>query len=107
MRWWLALAVPAVWFGHRSIVAFLAIYGGLIGVAFIGSLFRHPYRRCRSCKGTGRQPGSMFFWSDRACTSCGGSPRHRRWGVQALSSDKPVWAERAAAKARERKARPR
>ena len=79
----------------------------LVALAFVVSLVRHPHRRCRTCGGTGRQRGSMFTWADRPCTKCGGGPRHRRWGVQAMSRDKPVWAERAATRARERSERPR
>lgn len=104
---WLALAVPAVWLGHASLAGFIVIYLGLVGVAFAGSLLLHPHRKCRNCKGTGREQGAMFTWGDRPCSRCGGGPRHRRWGVQAFSGDKPVWAERNAGRARERRGRPR
>lgn len=107
VRWWLLLAVPAIVFEHTSMLRFAGFYGGLLAIAYVLSLLLHPHRRCRNCNGTGREPGSMFTWGDRPCSRCGGGPRHRRWGVQVLSPQKPVWGERAAARARERSGRPR
>jgi hypothetical protein len=107
VRWWLLLAVPAIWFGHSSLPRLAAIYAGFVAIAYVLSLILHPHRRCRNCNGTGREPGAMFTWGDRPCTRCGGGPRHRRWGVQVMSREKPVWAERSAVRARERAGRPR
>jgi hypothetical protein len=107
VRWWLLLVVPAIILGYASTAQMVTIYVILVVVGYVVSLVLHPHRRCRNCKGTGREPGGMFTWGDRACTRCGGSPRHRRWGVRLLSPDKPVWAERSAAKAKDRAGRPR
>jgi len=101
------LLLPALYFGHGNLAVSAALYAGLIVLAYVVSLIRHPHRRCRACGGTGRQRGAMFTWGDRPCTTCGGGPRHRRWGVQVSRPDTPTWAERAAARARKRKARPR
>jgi hypothetical protein len=47
----------------------------------------------------------MFWWADRACTRCAGTPRHRRLGVQILHGGpgQRAWAERKRLAASERK----
>lgn len=107
VRWWLLLVVPAIILGYASTAQMVTMYVLLVAAGYAVSLVLHPHRRCRLCKGTGRQAGGMFTWGDRPCTRCGGSPRHRRWGVRLFSPDKAVWAERASAKAKDRAGRPR
>jgi hypothetical protein len=45
------------------------------------SLRRHPYARCRWCRGSGRNLGSSRGrWGK--CTHCGGTGRRLRWGAR-------------------------
>jgi hypothetical protein len=106
MVWWLILAIPAFLLGRGNVVLIILFYGLFVGVAYVISLALHTNRRCRACKGTGRQKGSMFAWGDRACTTCGGQSRHRRWGAQVLYPQSKTYAERSSAKARGRRAAP-
>ena len=46
-------------------------------------MYLHPYRPCRSCKGSGIAKGSIFTFSHRACSNCGGKSRFRRVGAPA------------------------
>jgi len=107
MIWWGILVLPALYLGHGNLAVSAGLYTLLVVAAYLVSLIRHPHRRCRSCGGTGRHKGAMFTWGDRPCTRCGGAPRHRRWGVQVSRGETQTWAERAAARARQRQARPR
>jgi hypothetical protein len=105
--WWIVPVLPAFYLGRGRVADTVVFYVLFMAVCYGISLVLHPHRVCRHCKGTGRQRGAMFKWGDRPCTVCGGGPRHRRWGVQIFSREDPVWAERAAAVARKRSARPR
>jgi hypothetical protein len=107
VRWFLILMVPAVLLGRGHAVPSLVWYAGIIAVCYVFSLALHSNRRCRTCRGSGRQRAAMFPWADRVCTSCGGASRHRRWGVQLFYSGNRTYAEKSAAKARIRRARPR
>jgi hypothetical protein len=103
--WWLILIVPALLIGHGKPVPSLLTYVAIIAVCYVVSLGRHGNRRCRTCRGSGRQRAAMFPWADRICTSCGGASRHRRWGTQLIYRDRRTPAEDAAAEARRRRGR--
>ena len=79
----------------------------IVGFGFWVSYELHPHRRCRTCKGTGRQRGAILTYAHRQCTKCGGQTRHRRWGVQGLHRNSRTWAEWEAARARARRRAPR
>jgi hypothetical protein len=57
----------------------------LIAVAVVGSQFfsayLHPFKPCSKCKGAGIHKGSVFSFSHRSCTKCGGKSRTRRVGA--------------------------
>jgi hypothetical protein len=53
----------------------------VVGGGYLLSAFLHPFRPCRSCKGTGVHRGSIYRNASRACTSCGGRGRFRRAGA--------------------------
>jgi hypothetical protein len=91
------IVLPHLWFAVAAIVVF---------IGYVISLVLHPRTRCWACGGTGRQRGALFSYAERQCTTCGGQARHRRWGSRAISSGQQVWAERAAARARQRASRP-
>jgi hypothetical protein len=58
----------------------------VIAVGYLVSLSRHPYTRCRGCRGTpGRNWGSIYRRAYRPCGSCGGTGRKDRLGARALS----------------------
>ncbi|HST64239.1 MAG TPA: hypothetical protein VLM05_03530 [Mycobacteriales bacterium] len=50
----------------------------VIGGGYLVSGFLHPFRPCRSCKGTGVHRGSIYRTSVRNCAACGGRGRFRR-----------------------------
>ena len=64
-----------------ALVALLA--GGVLVLSHFISVYLHPYRPCRSCKGSGIAKGSIFTFSHRACPNCGGKSRFRRVGAPA------------------------
>lgn len=103
------VAIGAIAFSGGSLLRVFVYFVPAVGVLYWISLHRHPRRVCRGCGGTGRHRGAMFWWGDRQCTKCAGSPRHRRWGVQLFhgASGKQVWAEKAANKAKKRQSAPR
>jgi hypothetical protein len=103
--WFLVLIVPALLIGHGKPVPSLLFYAVFVAVCYAVSLVRHPNRRCRTCRGSGRQRAAMFTWGDRVCTSCGGQSRHRRWGVQLFYPQSRTSAERARAEAGRRRGR--
>ncbi|HTX25470.1 MAG TPA: hypothetical protein VME19_00485 [Streptosporangiaceae bacterium] len=103
MVWWLILIVPALLIGHGKLGPSLLTYAVLIAICYAVSLARHSNRRCRACRGSGRQRGAMFTWGDRLCTTCGGQGRHRRWGVQLIYPSRRSPAERGTAEARKRR----
>jgi hypothetical protein len=84
----------------------IVIAGVVVLAGYLVSLQVHPHRNCRSCDGTGRHSGAVWGYANRACGTCGGSPRHRRWGAQYLHASKQVRAEARAQAAGERRARP-
>ena len=53
----------------------------VIGGGYFLSGFLHPFRPCRSCKGTGVHRGSVYRNSTRNCANCGGKGRFRRVGA--------------------------
>jgi DnaJ-class molecular chaperone len=73
-----------------SLIAILVLLAG----GYLVSLRLHPYRKCRSCKGTGRNWGSIYKYSLRACSSCGGNGRRARLGVSTFHRNGQVWGER-------------
>jgi hypothetical protein len=106
--WWVVIVVVALVLSHGNLVVAGVIAAVPIAVFYRISLARHPFKVCRSCGGTGRTTGTMFFWSHRQCTNCGGQSRHRRFGTQRIYGDNPTWAERIASGARDsRRNRPR
>src|ERR1700757_4109861 len=111
LRYWIVLAlgsiVAAPGHGKARIILAVVIFTVAVGFFCSVSLTRHPRVVCRACGGTGRHQGAMFFWADRACTTCAGSPRHRRRGVQVFFPDRRTWAERRAQQARRRPNAPR
>ena len=68
---------------------YLAI-GVLAIVAVAGyrvSLWLHPLRRCRRCRGTGKHRGAIFVRAYRLCRVCGGNGRRPRLGSRPTSTD--------------------
>jgi hypothetical protein len=102
---WILVVVAAVLIGRGHLDLTLAAFGGLALVCYLVSLLLHPNRRCRACKGTGRQRGAMFTWGDRLCSTCGGQSRHRRWGAQAFygTTGRRTLAEQRSRQARNRR----
>lgn len=81
---------------------------GFVGFfLWLGSVWLTPFRRCRACKGTGRQAGFMSTWAHRQCPSCAGTGRHRRYNVTTFFGDRPTRGEARAFRARSRGNRPR
>ncbi len=58
------------------LIVILAIIGG-----YLVSGFLHPFRRCRSCGGSGVHKGAIYRRATRNCASCGGKGRFRRVGA--------------------------
>ena len=77
----------------------------LIGIGYLVSLRRHPWRACRACKGTGRQFGAVWKGSHRLCTSCGGNGRRARRGIDVFHGGGEVWGERSPKDATTRRSR--
>ena len=71
------------------------------------SVWLTPFRKCRTCGGTGRLAGSLSTWANRPCPSCGGMGRHRRYFVTTVFGEKQTLGERRATRARARRNRPR
>jgi len=106
------LLVLAVVFIGLTIFAHSAAVGAVLtAVAYvflwIASIFFTPFRRCRTCSGTGRQNGRLFTWANRQCPSCAGSGRHRRYLVTGLYGPNLTRGESRAFAARFRPNRPR
>ena len=91
----------------KNIVVALFLTGGVALVMWLVSIWMMPFRRCRTCKGTGRQSGMLFTWAHRQCPSCGGVGRHRRYNVTTIYGDRRTRGEARAATARQRRIRPR
>lgn len=62
-----------------------AVIAAVVG-GYVVSLMIHPFRKCKTCKGTGRHTGAIFSHGFRPCRSCGGSSRHLRLGARVLAS---------------------
>jgi hypothetical protein len=60
----------------------LLIVAILAGFSYLFAPHVHPYARCHSCKGIGRQHGVVYGYASRACASCGGNGRQLRFGVR-------------------------
>lgn len=103
MVWWLVLLIPAFVLSRGKVELGILFYALFVGIAYLFSLGLHSNRRCRACKGSGRQRGAMFTWGDRPCKTCGGQSRHRRWGVQTFYPQRKTYSERTAPKARTRR----
>lgn len=52
------------------------------GYGYYYSLRRHPYIKCRECKGGGRHVGSVFTYAHGKCRKCGGTGRLDRFGTR-------------------------
>ena len=59
------------------------VLAALLG-AYVFSLVRNPYTRCRWCRGRGTHSGSLFKYSHRVCARCRGSGRKPRLGLRVL-----------------------
>jgi hypothetical protein len=77
------------------------------GGFWLASIYFTPFRRCRTCSGTGRQSGALFTWANRQCPACAGSGRHRRYFVTPIYGDNQTRGEARAYAARLRSNRPR
>jgi len=107
---WLVVLVAVLLAGtaltHDATTA--VVLTGLVGfVLWLVSIWLTPFRRCRTCKGTGRQTGLMSTWAHRQCPNCGGSGRHRRYNVTTVFRNNLTRGEARAASARTRRNRPR
>jgi hypothetical protein len=83
----------------------LIVLAIIAAVGYLVSLRLHPWHRCGSCKGTGRQFGAFFKGSHRLCTSCGGNGRRARLGVRTFHGGGQTWGERAPGQATAKRAR--
>jgi DnaJ-class molecular chaperone len=54
---------------------------GVYAVVYFSSAYLHPFRPCRTCKGSGVHRGAVFSRSSRNCSNCGGRGRFRRAGA--------------------------
>lgn len=68
---------------NDTMALILLLAGGGWALSHFLSAYLHPYKPCRSCKGSGIAKGSVFTFSHRACASCGGKSRYRRVGAPA------------------------
>jgi hypothetical protein len=91
---------------HNGVVG-LVLTGGVALIMWLVSIWMTPFRRCRTCRGTGRQSGTLFTWANRSCPACGGAGRHRRYNVNAVYGTRLTRGEARAASARQRSNRPR
>lgn len=109
MGWVFILA--AVFFGsvaHTHDAGTGAVITAVVGfVMWLVSIWLTPFRRCRTCRGTGRLFGAMSTWAHRQCPTCGGTGRHRRYNVTTFFGNKLTRGEARASRARARRARPR
>lgn len=107
----LALVLAAVFFIGAAVTHTAVVGLVLAAVAFGGlwlvSINLTPFRRCRTCRGTGRQSGYLFTSAQRACPACGGSGRHRRYNVTTIYGSNQTRGERRARSAAQRRNRPR
>jgi hypothetical protein len=68
---------------HLSLRAILVLAGLalLFLAAYRISLWIHPNRRCRPCKGTGKARGVIFTWARSYCRKCDGDGMVPRLGT--------------------------
>jgi hypothetical protein len=108
-RW--AIVLAAVFFigysvMHDAVVGW--ILTAVVGlVLWLLSIWLTPFRRCGTCKGTGRQAGLMSTWAHRQCPACAGTGRHRRYNVTTVFGNRMTRGEARAFSARSRRIRPR
>lgn len=57
---------------------FLFALAVLYGIGYAISIRLHPYKPCRTCKGSGKHRGWLFEHAFRACDRCHGSGRELR-----------------------------
>jgi hypothetical protein len=109
MGWVFVLGAVFVGFAMRMHdVGTGAIITAVVGfILWLGSVWLTPFRRCRTCSGTGRQTGLMSTWANRQCPSCGGAGRHRRRNVTMFWGNNLTRGEARAVRARSRRIRPR
>ena len=55
----------------------------VLGSGYVLSTYLHPFKPCRTCKGSGIHRGSIYRYATRNCPSCGGRGRFRRTGAPA------------------------
>ena len=85
-----------------------AIIAAVVGfIMWLGSVWLTPFRRCRTCSGTGRQTGFVSTWAHRQCPACAGTGRHRRRNVTMFFGNNLTRGEARAFRARSRRIRPR
>ena len=85
-----------------------AVITAVVGfVMWLVSIWLTPFRRCRTCRGTGRFPGALSTWAHRQCPSCAGTGRHRRYNVTTFFGNNLTRGEARASRARARRNRPR
>lgn len=85
-HWW--TGAPA---GAAADLSGSSLALAVVAVAVVGwvlSLWLHPNRRCRRCRGTGKHFGSTFTSAFRLCTSCGGNGRQKRVGARLLRANR-------------------
>jgi hypothetical protein len=76
-------------------------------ILWLVSVWLTPFRRCRTCRGAGRQTGFMSTWAHRPCPTCAGVGRHRRYNVTTFFGNNLTRGEARAVRARSRRFRPR
>ena len=109
MGW--AFILAAVFFGsaaHTHDAGTGAVITAVVGfVMWLVSIWLTPFRRCRTCRGSGRLFGTMSTWAHRQCPTCGGTGRHRRYNVTTFFGNDLTRGEARASRARSRRSRPR
>lgn len=63
--------------------------GAIVVVAYILSLYLHPYTQCGRCKGTSIHKGAVFGGAHRRCHKCSGTGRRQRLGAMVLKIGDP------------------
>jgi hypothetical protein len=58
-------------------------------VAYVASIYLHPYNNCRACKGKGLHRGKVFTYSRRNCHVCSGTGTKQRLGAYILGRGRP------------------
>lgn len=63
----------------------LAAAAVIAAAVYAASLRIHPWKPCRSCKGSGKSRDAMWRTAFGTCKSCGGRGRKPRAGVRVLT----------------------